>query len=332
MSRHRPPRLPMHGVILGALICAAAVAPTAARAQHAVHSGFWRELRTPGFRRSRELLRQGRALLALAGRERRASHNARLLSAIRRFRLARELAPNDPEALFELGRSKASLRWPTAGGGEELTQADEARALLLELRARFPDYEARRVAFELGVLAAHAQDFPRAAREYERSLEARRVGEGAPSMHANLAEVYMLSGDLERAEEQYRVAIRLARPGRGLALSRFGLAVCLDRRDEPRKALAMVRRAMAAGGGSTDVLRSSGVFFEPAAELHYYEALALRARAEDARARTQRARLLRQAASALRRYLGGVAPETPFYELAARRLESLRRALRSASP
>jgi len=320
-----------HGVVwgrlalLGTLVCLGGLSPSRAGAQTHGHSAFWREVRAPGFWRSRELLRQGRALAGMAAREHGASRNARLLGSIRRFRLARQLAPDDPEPLFELGRASAALEPPSVDAGEEASRRNQAQSWLTSLRERFPEYESARVAFELGVLAAHAQDFPRAAEEYQRALDAARVGEGAPSMHANLAEVLMLSGVLDRAEAEYREAIRLngSRPGTGLALSLFGLAVCLDRMDEPAKALETVRRALVAGGGA-DVLRSEGVFFEPAAELSYYDALALRALAADADSAFERARFLRQAASALSRYLEGVAPETPFYELAAHRLHDVR--------
>jgi len=303
-----------------------AFAPPAA-AQTRARSAFWREVRSPGYARSRELLRQGRALAALAARVRGPEQRARLLASTRRYRHAHELAPGDPEALFELARALATE--PRAPGEpvSSTPATEEARTLFRTLREQRPAYEAQRVAFELGVLAARAQNFPEAALEYQRSLDAVEVGEGAPSMHANLAEVLMLSAQLAEAEQEYRRAVALGdgRPSRGLALSLFGLAVCLDRRDDPQQALAVMRRAL--GITSAAVLRADGVFFEPAAEIHFYEALALRTQAADAERVEDKTRLRRQASAALRRYLDGTAHESAFYELAARRLEALRAAM-----
>ncbi len=289
---------------------------------------FWRELRAPGQRRARTLTEHALRLVLKANREtegprpRPYVRAAYLEGAIERLRLARRHAPHDPEVLFHLGRILAMYERPRRGEAPT-RRDDEAIATFTTLRALDPDYEAESVAFELGILHTRQGNFDRAATEYERALLANLEPATASVTHANLAEVRMMAGDLADAVRHYEQAIRIAEQNpygdqaRSLALAHWGRAVALDRLGEHRGALESARRALSVYGGSMDVLRSSGVFFDPPAEIHYYEALGHMALA-DAAEPTERTGHLRRARASWRQYLLLSRDPDPWRSLAER--------------
>lgn len=302
---------------------------------------FWRELRAPGQRRAHTLLEHALRLVLEAVREtegprpRPYVRAAYLEGALERLRLARRHAPEDPEVLFHLARTLAMYERPQRGGPPERLD-DEAIAAFEALRALDPDFEAETVAFELGVLHTHEGHLERAAAEYERALEVSLEPAMASVTHANLADVRMMAGDLEAAVRHYERAIRIAErnpygdQARSLALAHWGRAVALDRLGDQRGALESAQRALSVYGGSMDVLRSPGVFFEPAAEIHYYEGLghmALAERAEPA----ERAGHLRRARASWRQYLALSRDPDPWRTLAERHQAEVADALASAT-
>ncbi|MCA9612519.1 MAG: hypothetical protein H6721_00455 [Sandaracinus sp.] len=298
-------------------------------------ASFWREVREPGWQRSRELVRHGQRLLLEAAETPdpylRAAH---LEGAIERFRRAHALAPRDPEALHLLAH--ATTRWsrPTPSGRLE-SHDEEAIAFWEALRALDADYAADEVGFELGILFTKARRFDRAVEEYERALVAVLDPGFAATTHANLAEVHMMAGRLERAAVEYARAIELAerdtsgRSAQALSLALFGAAVALDRLGEHTASLEHAWRARSVMGGSMDVLREDGVFFEPPSEIHWYEALGHLAQAEHA-PRDERASAWVEARRSWRRYLALAPEDDPWRELAQRHLREVDRALADA--
>jgi len=300
-------------------------------------SDFWRELRAPGQRRARTLIEHARRLVRKALRETEGPRPqphvraAYLEGAIERLRLARRYAPDNPEVLFHLGRILAMYERP-AREGPPVRMDREAIATFAALRTLDPDFEAESVAFELGILHTRVGEFDRAAEEYERALLASLDSSAASVTHANLAEVRMMAGDLEAAVRHYERAIHLAEhspfgdPARSLALAYFGRAVALDRLGEHDGALKSAQRALSIYGGSMDVLRSPGVFFDPPAEIHYYEALGHMALARAADP-SEQPRHLRRARTSWRQYLALSRDPDPWRRLAERHLAEVQAAL-----
>jgi len=241
---------------------------------------FWRAARNPDQRRAETLVRQGRAQLypamglsMLAGPDATSHRRAAVENAITRFELARKLLPRDPEVLFMTAKALALWERRSSGGRIE-KRSREAILRFEELRKVDPSYEAFQVAFELGILYTLEGAPARAAAEYERAL-ALRIDEGSPStVLSNLAEVTMMAGDLERAVSLYERAV-VEGNGDERILSRWGLAVALDRLGEHSEANAQAERAIRDDQRPLGALRQSGVFFVPPYEAYYYEGLGL---------------------------------------------------------
>ena len=97
----------------------------------------------------------------------------------------------------------------------------------------------------------------------------------------NLAETYMMLGKLDRAIEKYRVAV-----GIGSQISTFyGLAVALDRADQPEEAIDLiVEKGPLQKRVFFEDVQNGGTFFVPEGEVFYYAALLEEAFGEDAQA------------------------------------------------
>jgi tetratricopeptide (TPR) repeat protein len=330
-----------------------------------VSAALWRELGHPGQRRARDLLRQAllqereasrqlqsdwpslcrramspgfgdESLGAIRGRTRALRElarqamirRARLDSAIARLRIAAELAPDDPEILYALAR--VLLKWEEPGPLWRCTarrQDEQAIAVLEQLRRRQPQFAQSAVAFDMAILLTRTGRFAEAAQVYNEAIALALDPGEAAVMRSNLAEVTMLSGDLEGAIAQYERALRAAGGGRDYLLPLWGMAVALDRLGEHDAALQQAAKAVHAEGGRMAVLRSDGVFFEPEHEIHYYEALGREALA--ARPEADAARELAAAAASWRSF-AAAAGETGSFAAAARaNLERIERALQA---
>ncbi len=292
-------------------------------------SEFWREVRRPGYRRSRTLLRHGLRHLEDAIAQPSDFRRAAILeSAITRLHLAHTRAPDDPEVLFYLAYAVAQWEEPVHEGPPRRRNR-EAVGLFEQLRALDADYRAAQVAFELGILFTRMGDLDRAVAEYHRGLEASFTEAETATARSNLGEVSMLNGDLAGAIVSYERAVAIAREGgpaqaMSLVLALWGLAVALDRYGDDALALERAREAYSTGGGSLGVLRSDGVFFEPSYEIHYYEALGTLAALELADGVEARLRLLREALRGFQRYLGEGGREGAFAAAAERHVSELR--------
>jgi tetratricopeptide (TPR) repeat protein len=161
--------------------------------------------------------------------------------------------------------------------GEAIPQLGRACAL-----AQTSDDEAW-CTLRLAVEESKAGRYAQALLDYDRHV---RVGGASATVYTNAAELLMALGRLPESQERYREAIRLeegARPGpehdQNLALAHYGLAVALDRDDEPTAAREVMARAVALDPKLEllDAARDghSGVFFVPRGDVFYYRGLAL---------------------------------------------------------
>ncbi len=241
-------------------------------------SPFWRRARAPGYERAEALKQRGAVLLVDASREynRPYVRAALVEGAIARFERALAHMPGDPEALLMLGRALLTYERPDGQGGVEQRQED-AHVVFLRLRAEHPEFRRGDVEFSLGLVYTHLQEYEEAIAAYQTALRYELRPELASTTCSNMAEVQMMSGQLEAAVESYRRALRFAaaRSGdtRTAALAQWGLALALDRNGEQQEALAAARLALSLGDGEMSVLRSDGVFFDPPSEIHAYELL-----------------------------------------------------------
>jgi Tetratricopeptide repeat len=137
---------------------------------------------------------------------------------------------------------------------------------------------------KLGLERTKRGRYGAAAKAYDAAIAA---GAAAPAVYTNLAEVLMADGRLPEAEARYREAIAVATASasgdpraltQDLALASYGLAVALDRDDQPIAAREMMGRALALDP-PTAVLKvatlpNGDLFFVPDGEVFYYLGLA----------------------------------------------------------
>jgi len=234
---------------------------------------------------------------------------------MRRLRLAEQLVPGDPEVLLLL--AQAASQWENVdASGHTRRLVDQSRELYERVRALDPDYEPATVAFGLGLAHTRTHDFDLAAGEYERAITVSFTADAI--MYGNLAEVNMLAGDLGRAVAHFERAIEVAqRNGKPAELLLWGLAVALDRLGEHVNALEQAGRAIAVGGRAMEPLHRGDVFYEPAYEIHWYEALGNEALARTSTGQSRRA-FLRAAEQSYHRFLSEGGEESLWADLARR--------------
>jgi tetratricopeptide (TPR) repeat protein len=114
-----------------------------------------------------------------------------------------------------------------------------------------------------------------AAKDYQALLDRddglmRLDGGGRTLVLGNLAETYMMLGDIDKAIETYMLAHRAGARGSTM----FGLAVALDRDDRGAEALRMIRElGIDNFRAFEDEFATGNVFFVPVGEEQYYFAL-----------------------------------------------------------
>ncbi len=291
---------------------------------------FWARVTEPGAARAATLLASARGWLDLATgvpggwatlcpaldaasarltRERLVKQSVAADNAIARLTLARADAPRDPAIVYALALATSLWERPDRGCAVRRRDAD-ARALWQALRDLDPGFESETVGAELALAHTRLGDVDAAIAAYAQLVQqTEHAPRKALLAHGNLAELLMLRGDLRAAVAHYERAAALAREADdpdALALAELGLACALDRLGEHAQALTVARAAVDRSGDSLRVLRSGGVFFVPAWEVHVYEALGHEARADGtraplpaARARSTRAEGLARALDAL---------------------------------
>jgi tetratricopeptide (TPR) repeat protein len=235
---------------------------------------------------------------------------------------AEKLDHADPRTSYL--RGLAFMRWEEPAdlsGCRVRRKTEQAIEAFSRLQRSDPLFEASQVAFQLGLLFTRAHAFEAAADSYKRSIALAFESSDTASAQANLGEVTMLAGDPAGALEHYDEARKLVPGGRDYALVAFGSAVALDRLGEHAAAVQRGSQAIEAAGRSLGWLHGADVFFEPAYELDYYEALAHEALAELVPATRELATAA--AISGYRRFLAAAEPDNPYRANAERNLHQL---------
>ncbi len=245
--------------------------------------------------------------------------------AIARYDVVLAVFPDDVDVWLERGLALSHFRRTLPDGTVE-RRIEEAVVSLGRARELDPAREAGWLASQLALLRTEQHDYRTAGEEYARALAAETpyptsleygvshmemiavylfAPPPAPTVLGNWAEVMMLDGDAAHAIDLYRRALATASRGSAsAALALWGLALAEERAGSHADAMADALRAidadpiahdttagaaLAARHGVFAALHLSGVFFEPACEIHAYEALgheasAVRARNDEARA------------------------------------------------
>jgi tetratricopeptide (TPR) repeat protein len=235
--------------------------------------------------------------------------------------LARIDEPEDPRLACVMAQALL------ASGHE---RARDARRLLERALPRIPEgMLAAHAAYSLG-LAHSVLDEPRAAREaYTRAIDGAWDSDLRASAYYNRAEESMRLGELARAVSDYERAVTVARDPDVHALARFGLAVALERRLDLPAAYQELDRALAIvlpvpPYPTEDPLELPGVFFVPAYERHYLDALVWMARARHVQGSVRRDAYAR-ATSAWDAYLAAAPKEERWYDQAHAHRERCKR-------
>jgi tetratricopeptide (TPR) repeat protein len=264
-----------------------------------------------------------RLLDALNGPE--SERNRLLEQAVTRYDAVLATFPTDVDAMLERAAALTAIHHTPAEADALTRRTIDAYEAA---RAIDSGRDEAHVAFELAVLHAQRQEFAEAAAEYERSYAARSLPIATPvalalsasdreiglvalfarpsegTLLANWAEAAMLAGDAQTAIDRYRAALDLAAPGTdSVSLALWGLALAEERGGSHADAIETTLRAIDADHSADQPTRAriverhghfaalhlTGVFFEPACEIHAYEALgheALASRASTAEGRT----------------------------------------------
>ncbi len=224
----------------------------------------WDRARQPGLARAEDLVEAARVLITEAS----ASRRDRVLSS--------RLAGHAKTILDNLGARSSPYAERRYLFGEALALLGEDSEVIqvlegaLELAPRHP--MAPHAAFELAIAYARAARPGDEVGAWTRYLSLEPSPSGRHLALYNRAEAYLRLGDMDRAEEDYRAALRL----RDDALARYGLAITLDRSSRFSDAMSEARRAVAADYSFAPFatrLLSDGVFFVPDYERHWYLAL-----------------------------------------------------------
>jgi tetratricopeptide (TPR) repeat protein len=202
------------------------------------------------------------------------------------LRAALALDLGDRPGLFEAALLLAEVQAARGESSQAVQTLERAEPL-----ARFAGQQAD-CWFRLGVERSKLGQYREALASYDRQLA---LGPAAGTVYANAAELLMALGRLGEAEARYRDAIRADEQSgdrrardHALALSHYGLAVALDRDEQPAAAREMMGRALALDPNQSTLNLAhqpgSDVFLIPDGEASYYSGLAAEAdgRADDA--------------------------------------------------
>jgi len=229
---------------------------------------------------------------------------AKLLSAIERTLDARELSEAEPEVSRHIARAAVAMadlsgiRAPKdprlatllaeALLAARLGREANARALLERALPVLPDGPFRGHAFTvLGDVLASTGEPKLAIEARTAALRLQRTPGARAGSYYNRGEAWLELGELESARADYLAAIELAREPDVLALARYGLGVALERLGDLPAAYDALDAANAVrlpvpAFPASDPLELPGVYFAPAYERSYLEALRSMARARRA--------------------------------------------------
>jgi len=256
--------VPLAASLLGALPAAPADA-----------GEFWRRVVDPDRQVVDDLIARARAYLDRTAPGGVSTQNASQAQALLTQALDRK--PGHYVAHF-LRADALSLQGRGPQAVEELTRACDV--------APTPEDEAT-CTLRLAVEQSRGGSLTASLLTYERHLQ---LGGAEGQVYANSAEVLMALGRLPDAVDRYRRAVDLESrrqpgPARDAALAQalFGLAVALDRDEQPEAAREPLARAVALDPRLRQLplpgeeRATSDVFFLPPADVHYYRGLAFRA-------------------------------------------------------
>jgi tetratricopeptide (TPR) repeat protein len=244
----------------------AIVFATAAIAAGPAHAGPWDEIAQPHRRRCAQLVEEAS----------KHSEAKEWKPAVQAARSAAALCPTDRMVLQRAGETLLVVR----EYGEALRHLERARSL--GDRAPGTREQELALAFHLGFAREVTGDLEGAIVEHRR-LEA-MGGLATPNqylVHYNLGDELMATGHLGEAIEEYRRAVTLA-PGRPVV--RLALAVALDRDEQIDQSRAELSGVLALDPELRSLTADDYVYV-PAADVHYYRALALLERGSTAEAR-----------------------------------------------
>ncbi|MCC6214298.1 MAG: hypothetical protein IT376_05485 [Polyangiaceae bacterium] len=315
---------------LGVAVASAALAVTPAPAR----ADAWESARDPHAHRARRTAEAVERLAIAAARARR----WRFESGFQRAAVAVvELARREGVRSAELDALMAELLlgWPDAIPDDRPRRFAEARALLEASLPRLPVARQASAWFLLAIACARLGDPRCERRAYDRALEVEWRTDARANILLNRAETSLVLGDVDASVRGYRAALGLAQTPVHLALAWYGLAIALERRGDLAAALPAVRAAaavrMPASGGRA--LDEPSVFFVPAYDRHYYEALEALGLAGDATSPAERRALLELAREHLDAWLEAARPERSRWLRNAERLRAhLEAALARESP
>lgn len=130
---------------------------------------------------------------------------------------------------------------------------------------------------------AEKRYYKKAVADYMKLINSTRflsMGRDRATTLGNLAEIYMMLTDIDKALPMYKRALAAG----DQALHAYGMAVALDRDGRGEKARELMRRyaegRVNRATGKLKELSRDGVFFVPAGEIYYYHALSYEARGE----------------------------------------------------
>lgn len=231
-------------------------------------AGFWDRVADPNREKFERLMGEATALLGTAEQT---GNRALAVRAEALLGQAQALEPDEFDASYRLGQAQQILDRPVEA------VASFERALRT---ARLSAQEAQ-CSLALGIERSKIGRYVEALADYDRRI---RLGGSDATTFSNSAEVLMVLGRLGEAADRYREAIRIglqATPPAGdknLVLAYLGLAVALDRDDQPgaaREAMAQAQQR----DPNMAILRSAlepnaDVFFVPDGDVYYYLGLA----------------------------------------------------------
>jgi tetratricopeptide (TPR) repeat protein len=239
-----------------------------------------------------------------------AAREAELLPQLERILDARELSYREPSVTRDIARAAVArsdlsgIRSPSDPRlacvmADALIIADigrehDARRLLEGALETLPVGPLRADSLRrLGVVLAVLAEPLRSRQAYTEALELEVSPRERANLYYNRAEASLELDELEAASADYRRSIALAVEPDVLALSRYGLAVALERLGDLPAAFTELDAALAImlpfpAYPAPDPLELPGVFFVPAYERYYLEALRAMARLRHAEDRAER--------------------------------------------
>jgi tetratricopeptide (TPR) repeat protein len=263
-----------------------------------------------------------------------AAKEAELLPQLERILDARELSYREPAVTRDIARAAVArselsdIRSPSdprlacvmaeALIGSGLGRERDARRLLEEALATLPVGPLRAASLRrLGVVLLVLGEPLRSRLVYTEALELEVSARERANLYYDRAEASLALDELEAATADYRRSIALATEPDRLALARYRLAVALERLGDLPAALAELDAASAITlpfpvYPSPDPLELSGVFFVPAYERHYLEALRAMARLRHAGDRARRLVETAMALQAWDAYLAAAPPSVRY--------------------